>query len=163
MKSNELLNNQIGKIDKVTKNIDKFRYNVIIASFYETYNFLIKEIEKPINSKSLEKNYTQILKLFMPFIPHLATECLTELPNFNENNLKNWPTADPKQLKTEYISIVIQINGKKREILETKYDITQKELLNKIKDNDKLKMYLNDKEIIKEIFIQNKLINLIVK
>ena len=150
-------------IDKVTKNIDKFRYNVIIASFYETYNFLIKEIEKPINSKSLEKNYTQILKLFMPFIPHLATECLTELPNFNENNLKNWPTADPKQLKTEYISIVIQINGKKREILETKYDITQKELLNKIKDNDKLKMYLNDKEIIKEIFIQNKLINLIVK
>ena len=150
-------------IDKVTKNIDKFRYNVIIASFYESYNFLIKEIEKPINSKSLEKNYTQILQLLMPFIPHIATECLTELPNFNQNDLTNWPTADPKQLKTEHISIVIQINGKKREILETKYDITQKELLNKIRDNDKLKMYLKNKKVIKEIFVPNKLINLIIK
>ncbi|MDA9604876.1 leucine--tRNA ligase, partial [Candidatus Pelagibacter sp.] len=55
-------------VDKITKNLEKFHYNVIIANFHETYNFLNKEINKPINKIDLIKNYTKILKLMSPVI-----------------------------------------------------------------------------------------------
>ena len=50
-------------IDKITRNIEQFHYNVLVANFHETYNFLIKEIEKPINCLSLSKNYKKILSV----------------------------------------------------------------------------------------------------
>ena len=53
-------------VDELNVNLEKFHNNVIVANFYETYNFLIKEIEKPISKKNLAENYTKILKLMSP-------------------------------------------------------------------------------------------------
>ena len=66
-------------IDKITKSIEKFHYNVLVANFHETYNYLNKEIEKPINYLSLSKNYKKILSIMHPVMPHLISECLIEL------------------------------------------------------------------------------------
>ena len=66
-------------IYKITQNLEKFHYNVIVANFYEMYNFLIKEIEKPIKKEILIENYKKILVLMSPFIPHFSTECLNNL------------------------------------------------------------------------------------
>ena len=107
-------------------------------------------------------NYFSILKLLNPFIPHFASECLEEFSKYNKINY-NWPKTDQKLLSEEKIKIVIQINGKKREILETTKDISENEILEMINNNDKLKSYLNKKELIKKIFVPNKIINLIIK
>ena len=61
-KSLETFTNQF--VEKVTTNLEKFRYNVIIANFYEMYNFLSKEINKPLNISSLKEIYVKILKLY---------------------------------------------------------------------------------------------------
>ena len=66
-------------IYKVTQNLEKFHYNVIVANLYEMYNFLIKEIEKPIKKEILIENYKKILILMSPFIPHFTNECLSRL------------------------------------------------------------------------------------
>ena len=66
-------------IDKVTKNLEKFNYNVIVANFYETYNFMNKEIDQSLNSKDLLINYKKILFLMVPIVPHFAFECLENL------------------------------------------------------------------------------------
>ena len=66
-------------ISKITNNLENFNYNVIIANIYEIYNFLNKEIEKNIDSKTVKKNYIKILILFSPAIPHFASECLEDL------------------------------------------------------------------------------------
>ena len=66
-------------IYKITNNLESFSYNVIIANMYETYNFLIKHIEKDINSKDLLDNYKKILTIFSPIIPHLTSECLLDI------------------------------------------------------------------------------------
>jgi len=147
-------------IDKVTKNLEKFHYNVIIANLYEMYNFLTKEIEKPINHIDIKKNYSKILNIMAPIIPHFVNECLEELGN---NTVQKWPIADKKFLKEEFCNIVIQINGKKREMIQFKIDITENEIISKIKNNKKISEYLKDKQMIKKIFIPNKLINIIIK
>ena len=148
-------------LNKVTTNLEKFRYNVIVASFYEMYNFLSKEINKPLNVKILKKNYADILKTMMPFLPHFASECLNELsvdPILN----KDWPKINSKLLKSDLVNIVVQINGKKREILEIKNDSSDEEILKLIQKNEKLEKFLKNKKILKKIFVKNRLINLII-
>ena len=106
-------------IYKITQNLEKFHYNVIVANLYEMYNFLIKEIEKPIKKEILIDNYKKILILMSPFIPHFTSECLSSL---NEKET-NWPTVSKEELIEKEINFVVQINGKKRAILKVNRNI----------------------------------------
>ena len=160
-KSSELISkftNQL--IDKVTKNLEKFNYNVIVANFYETYNFLNKNIDKSDNEKDLLENYKKILCLMMPLIPHFASECLQDL---KDNSIQKWPKADKKFLDEENINFVIQINGKKKLILNTLKGTSEEMLIKMIKNDNKTNQLLQNKKIIRSIFVKNKLINLIIK
>tara|TARA_X000000950_G_scaffold266679_1_gene342421 strand:- start:1311 stop:1757 length:447 start_codon:yes stop_codon:yes gene_type:complete len=145
-------------INKITNNLEGFNYNVIIANIYETYNFLNKNIEN-INSKSLKINYKKILIIFSPAIPHFTAECLEDL--YGSKKVK-WPKIDENLLDEDKIDYVIQINGKKRSILNENRDIDQDSLMDKIKSNKLLEKYLKDKSISKIIFIKNRLINLLM-
>ena len=149
-------------IHKITNNIENFRYNVIIANFYEMYNFFNKELDKPISKEILIESYHSILKLLNPFIPHFASECLSELSIFEKKD-KSWPKVDDKYLNNENINLAVQINGKKREILYIQRDLGEEEILKIIANNEKLKKYIENKKIIKKIFVKNKIINLIIK
>tara|TARA_B100000787_G_scaffold169455_1_gene160682 strand:+ start:1804 stop:4341 length:2538 start_codon:yes stop_codon:yes gene_type:complete len=146
-------------IHKITENLDKFHYNVIVANLHETYNFLIKEIDKPVDSTTLKENYKKILTIMIPFIPHFANECLS---TFTDKK-STWPTVLKDQLTEESINFVIQINGKKRALLNVKRDIDEKTLLKEIQENvGEIKKFLVDKKIKKTIFVSNRLINLIL-
>jgi leucyl-tRNA synthetase len=147
-------------IDKITKNLEKFNYNIIIANLYETYNFLNKKIEQNIIKDDLFENYQKIIKLMCPIIPHIASECLEELGSINKDE---WPITDKKYLTRDDVNIVIQINGKKRSIVNVKKDIDEKMLIVEIKKDEKIKKFLNNGNIIRSIFVKNKLINLIIK
>ena len=147
-------------IDKVSKSLEKFGYNVIVAYFYETYNFLNKELEKEITKNNLLENYKKILFLMTPLIPHFTSECLKDL---NIIDQQKWPLVDKKLLTSNNVNIVIQINGKKRSIFNTIKDISEQNLIKNIKKDEKIDKLLKNKEIIRSIFIKNKLINLIIK
>ena len=147
-------------INKVTNNLEKFHYNVIIANFYETYNFLIKEIEKDINSDDLFINYSKILQIMHPVFPHITSECMEEL-NIIEKT--NWPEINKKFLDKKNVNIIIQINGKKRGILNTQINLNEEKIMNEIKKYSKISQYITNKKITKSIFIKDRLINLIVK
>jgi leucyl-tRNA synthetase len=122
------------------------------------YNFLIKEIDKPIKKEILIENYKKILILMNPFIPHFSNECLNTI---NENKI-NWPKISKKDLIEENINIVVQINGKKRTILNVKRDVVEKEILEIIKTNLEIEKFLKDQKIKKSIFVPNRLINIIL-
>ena len=145
-------------INKVTQNLEKFHYNVIVANFYEMYNFLIKEIDKPIKKEILIENYKKILILMNPFIPHFSNECLNTI---NENQI-NWPKISKEDLIEEDINFVVQINGKKRAILKIKRDVVEKEILEIVKTNLEIEKFLKDQTIKKSIFVPNRLINIIL-
>ena len=146
-------------IHKITNNLENFSYNVIIASMYETYNFLIKHIEKNINTKDLLENYKKILIVFSPVAPHLTNECLSDL---NINKKINWPEINNNYFINENIDYVIQINGRKRTILNAEKDLNEEKILNIAKKEKLLDKYLNNKSIKKVIFVKNRLINILI-
>jgi leucyl-tRNA synthetase len=146
-------------IDKVTKNLEKFHYNVIVANFHETYNFLIKEIIKPIPKMSLIENYTKILSLMSPMVPHLTMECLGEI---GRKDKLAWPILNPVLLLNEKFKIVVQINGKKRGLLSFESEIKEDDLIKQIKKDNIINKFIKDQKIKKSIYIKNKLINLII-
>ena len=145
-------------IYKITQNLEKFHYNVIIANLHEMYNFLIKEIEKPMKAEILVENYKKILIAMIPFIPHFANECLTKI---NKNPIQ-WPVVLKSELIEESINFVIQINGKKRALLKVKNNINEKDLLKEIQENKDTEELIKKQKIVKTIFVSNRLINIII-
>jgi leucyl-tRNA synthetase len=149
--------NQI--IQKITNNLEKFNYNVIVANFHEIYNYFSKEIDNFIRKDSLRENYKNVLYLLSPIIPHFTQECLSEL---NIKNKITWPEADKKYLQEDKVEIVIQINGKKRFTIKSNTDSTEKEIYDKvIKEEYFIKNY-GAMNIKKTIFVKNRLMNLII-
>ena len=146
-------------IEKYTYNLEKFNMNVLIAYLHETYNFLSKEINN-LDIKDLEINYSKILILMFPILPHLVSECLKDI-KLNKNI--SWPKAQKEYLEEKFVNIVIQINGKKKSLIKIEKDLDEKTLLEKIKRDEKITSFLQKKSIFKHIIVKNKLVNLIVK
>ena len=146
-------------ISKITNNLEKFNYNVIIANMYETYNFLINYIKINKNIKNLESNYKKILTCFFPIIPHFTSECLNDLGALE--NL-SWPEYQKDLLEEDKVNIVVQINGKKRALLNVKKNIRETDLLEFIKKDNITEKYINDTKINKVIYVQNRLINILI-
>ena len=146
-------------ISKITNNLENFNYNVIIANIYEIYNFFNKEIVNDIDNNLLRENYIKILTLMAPAIPHFSHECLEDLGYIES---LSWPSIDKSQLNENKIDYVIQINGKKRAILNENRDINEESLLSKVKTNKLSNKYLKNKTIKKIIFVKNRLMNLLI-
>jgi leucyl-tRNA synthetase len=147
-------------IIKVEKNLEDFRYNKIVANIHEFYGSFSKKNLTLYSSKNLKENYQKILTVLLPIIPHFANECI-QLLNLNEDI--KWPSINAKNLISENINYVIQINGKTREVIKKEKDLSKDNLIKIIKANSKLNKYIeNETPIKKVIFIPNKLINLIV-
>ena len=146
-------------ISKITVNLEKFNYNVIIANMHETYNFLTKIIDKKINKKVLIENYKKILIIMSPVIPHIINECF-EVNKFDIN--QNWPSINKSQLVEAISNIVVQIGGKKKGVIKAKIDSDEKTIMELISKADKINKYLINKDINKIFFVKNRLINIVL-
>ena len=157
-----LVNNFNLEIDNLVKKIDvsinEFKFNVSIAHFYEAYNIFIKNIDNEIDNNCLKKNIIKIMKLMLPFAPHLSNECLEILKC---KDAQKWPNI--KENLDENIKIAIQVNGKTRDILIVKKNSTQEVIKKDVFSKSKAKKFLEDKKIFKTIFVKNKVINYIIK
>ena len=159
-KSNEFdfqTNNAINKIDNA---IEKFRYNIIVATMHEIYSFLKKIVDTGLNHENLIDNYKKLLVVMSPIIPHFANECL-EKNNINQKI--SWPTVDKTTLDTDTTSIVIQVNGKKRNVISVQKDTDEENIKNTIYEENLILKYTENKKILKIIYVPNKIINFIVK
>ena len=150
-------NNFILKINNL---IDNFQLNVVIANVYSIYSLLVLTTEKDVSNECLKKNFIKLIKILIPFTPHLAHECLEQL---GEKNKDNWPEVDSKLNLNEKIKIAVQINGKTKKIIEVKKDLEEKDVINECKKNIKINENLINKKIIKIIFVKNKIINYLIK
>ena len=145
-------------LKKITENLENFSYNKIIANLYEIYSFLIKEISKGYKKETLKENYEKILIAIMPIIPHFSNECLDMIKSKN----LIWPNYNVSVLKDEKINIVVQINGKKRDLINTEPNMSEENLLELINKNESLSKYLQNQKIKRKIYIKDRLINIII-
>ena len=154
----EKFTNQI--IKKLGDDLDRFGFNVTIASVHKIHSFFNQHTNKEDWGSNFHKNYINILKAINPIIPHFSNECLEKL-NMSTENME-WPTIDKKYLEQEKFNIVTQINGKKRKVFSISKLIDEKTLIENIKKDEQIKKYLDNKEIIKTIYIEKKLVNFII-
>ena len=147
-------------IVKITKLIEKFNLNVVIANIYSIYNLFSRAIDEEITNACIKKCFSDLLKILVPFVPHLAHECLEKL---GEKNIDTWPIVNTELVLDEKIKIAVQINGKTKDIIEVKKDLEKIEVEIGSKKSSKVNRSLSNKKILKIIFVKNKIINYLVK
>ena len=98
-----------------------------------------------------------MIKLMIPFTPHLSNECLDLL---GVDNINVWPKIDPNINET--IKFVVQINGKTRDIIMVNRDLNEDKIKKEVNKSFKAKKYIENSKVIKIIFIKNRIINYII-
>lgn len=145
-------------IKKVTNDIESLKFNTAIAALMS----LINEI---YDSEKVTKEELKIFTILLsPFAPHVAEEIFETLNLGNDLVCKqNWPSYDEDKCVDSLIEIAVQVNGKIRTRLNISKDLPKEEVLNLAKDDEKVKDFINGKVIVKEIYVEGKLVNIVVK
>lgn len=144
-------------IKKVSEDYETLKFNTAIAQLMTLQNLFTKKGEVT------EKEYETFLILLNPVAPHL-TEELWELCGF-ENHIvdQSWPKYIEEKTVRDEIEYPIQFNGKMRMKIKVDRDATQDEVRDIVFNSDEGKKYLEGKEVVKEIFVPEKIYNIVVK
>ena len=143
-------------IDLVTKDIEALQFNTAIARMMEYINAFI---HLPAYPKSCLKGAVQML---YPFAPHIGEELWEELGEKGSITYAPIPSVNPEYLIEEMATIIVQINGKLRGRFDLPMGIAEEELMALVCKNPNVEKYLVG-EIVKTIFVPNKLLNIVVK
>ena len=143
-------------IKKVTEDIENLKFNTAISSLM----ILLNKIEKQETISNIQ--YSQFLILLSPFAPHITEELWKDLGNKKSIHLQKWPEYDKELAKEKEIELVIQINGKVRDRLKVSADISEEEAEKVSLESEKIKKWIEGKEVRKIIFVKGKLVNVVV-
>ena len=149
-------------IKKVTEDFHRESLNTAVAALMEFVNELYK-LKLEGFSNDWRFVLEDLLKMLVPFAPHISSELWQQLGNNDFIEKSGWPKWNEELLKTDKIQIIVQVNGKLRGKIKVSANSEKDEILAIARAEDNVSKFLQDKEILKEIFIPNKLINFVVK
>ena len=144
-------------VKKVTKEIEEMKYNTCISTFMTLMNEFTK-----LKSINRAEFYT-FMQLLNPFAPHLTEELNEIAGNENELAYSEWPSYDEEKTIEDIITLPVQINGKLRANIEIEKDEEEKSIKEKVHKNEKIIFYTEGKQIVKEIYVTNRIYNIVVK
>jgi len=149
-------------IKEITECIEKFHINVAVAKLYIFLNNLNEEIDKKVlNEEDIINAYKKYLIIISAFIPYIANECWEKITKKNNLSSQEWPKIENTLIKKDLFDIVIQVNGKKRAIINAINNESEENIFSKSLAIKNIKVILEEKNIIKKIFIKNKLLNIV--
>ena len=149
-------------VKEISECIQKFQMNVAVAKLYTFLNLINDEVEKlEIDKNSLTDVFKKYLIIISAFIPYVANECWEQITKKNDLVTQEWPKFNNKSLKKDEFNVVIQINGKKRAIINAINNESVDDIFSKSLAIKNIKVILEEKTIIKKIFIKNKLLNIV--
>lgn len=144
-------------IKKVSEDCENLRFNTAIAAMMEFVNLLTKA---NCHSRIAIEN---LLLLLAPFAPHIAEELWHAIGHTDSIANAPYPTFDPQLAKDETVTIAVQVSGKLRGTFEATVGMSNEDLIERAKQVDSVAKFISGKEIIKQIVVPNKLVNLVVK
>jgi leucyl-tRNA synthetase len=144
-------------IKKVTEDIEAMRFNTAISTMMVFVNHFTAAENTP---KAAMKIYIQLLA---PFAPHLCEEFWEAIGEKGSLSHTPWPTYNPELVKAESVTIAVQVLGKLRGTLEVEPGASQATLEAMAKGNEAVARFLDGKEIVKVIYVQNNILNFVVK
>jgi leucyl-tRNA synthetase len=142
-------------IKKVSEDIISFNFNTAVSAFM----ILLNNLE---NEKISKIDLELVLKIMYPFTPHICQELWFELGNETYIDFEKWPEYDVNIINQQKINLVIQINGKVRDVLEVQKGLSKEEALNLVMSLEKIQKIISGKNILKTIYVQDKVLNIII-
>jgi len=144
-------------IKKVTLDIDTMKFNTAIAA-------MMALINKVYEAGSISKEYLGIfIRLLSPFAPHLCEEMGEKLGFCGLTSLAEWPSYDESKTKDDTVEIAVSVCGKVRCTMEISVDDDKDKIVAAAKELPIIRSYIDQKEIVKEIYVPSKLVNIVVK
>ncbi len=144
-------------VKKVTKDYEAMQFNTAISQMMIFINEAIKEDVIP-------KEYAEgFVKLLNPVAPHITEEIWEKLGHNKTISYEAWPTFDESKTVEDTIELPIQINGKLRANVEINKDEEEKVVKEKVHSNERIQEFIEGKEIVKEIYVPNRIYNIVIK
>jgi leucyl-tRNA synthetase len=140
----------------VTEDIDRFSFNTAIAKLMELTNTMYE-------LGTTKEALTTLLLLVCPFAPHLAEELWHQLSNKESICSTPWPRYEAELAKESELTIAVQVNGKLRDTITVPADAREEAVKEKALASEKVGSFLAGKQIVKQIYIPQKLLNIVVK
>jgi len=149
-------------VKEISEFIEKFQMNVAVAKLYTFLNLINDEIEKSgVNKSSLIDVFKKYLIIISALIPYIANECWGKITKKTDLAIQEWPKFDNDSLKKDEFNVVVQINGKKRAIINAIHNETEESIFSKSLAIKNIKVILEKSTITKKIFVKNKLLNIV--
>ena len=163
----ELLAKAHWAIDKATRDFQRgFQFNTVISAVMELVNDAYRLKDRlygtPEGGAAVRFAAATAASLIFPFAPHLGSEVFSRLAGGRVWE-QPWPVADPELLVSDTVTLVVQVNGKLRDRIEVPAEASKEELLRLARASDKVATHLDGGEIVKEIVVPGKLVNLVVR
>jgi leucyl-tRNA synthetase len=154
-------------IDKVTGDFRRgFQFNTAVAATMELVNdaYRLKDglYGEPGGAAAVRSATATAASLIFPFAPHLGAEVWERLEGGRVWETA-WPEADPALLASDTVTLVVQVNGKLRDRIEAAADASEAELLELARASEKVRRHLDGKDVVKEVVVPGKLVNLVVR
>jgi leucyl-tRNA synthetase len=151
-------------IEATTRDMENFSFNTYLAALMSFRNVLQDAKRTPLyGSPAWEEAIETLLLLMAPATPHIAEELWSQIGRPYSIHQQSWPVFDPELAAEDEITLVVQVNGNVRERFTAPADIEAAEAIAQAKTMEGVTRYLDDKQIVKEIYIPGKLVNLVVK
>jgi len=151
-------------IRKVTEDMEKLRFNTMIAALMEFTNYLARVKETgAVTDSSWEEARDTLFLLLAPTAPHLAEELWQRTEHEYSIHNQSWPEWDEALARDEEITLVVQVNGKLRDRIMVPASITEAEARQIALERQRVKAYLEGKEITDIIYVPGRLVNLVVR
>jgi leucyl-tRNA synthetase len=151
-------------IKKVTGDLERMRFNVMISALMVLTNYLARVKEAgSVSSAAWEGAINTLLLLLAPTAPHLAEELWQRLGNYYSIHNQRWPEWDEVLARDEEITLVVQVNGKLRDRIAVPVSITEASAKKLARESQGVTARLEGKKVIKEIYVPGKLVNIVVK
>ncbi len=149
-------------IKKVTKDLNRLDFNTAIAALMEYVNELFKLKTTNMQGDSWKSALEDLAKMIAPFAPHLGAELWQQLGNDSMLEDAGWPDYNERYLTEDEITIMVQVNGKIRGEFMASKGLSESQALELATAQENVSRHLDDKEPKKIIFIQDKLLNIVV-
>ena len=154
-------------IAKVTRDIEHgFQLHTAIAAVMELVNkaYEVKDglYDDPTGAAAVRFATSTAASLVFPFAPHVASEVYEWLEGERVWE-QPWPEADEALLASDTFTLIVQVNGKLRDQLEAAADASEEELVRLARGRENVRRHLDGREVVKEVVVPGKLVNLVVR
>jgi len=160
----QLLRTMHQTIRRVTGDMEVFKFNTMLAALMEFNNYLIKVKSTPVvRTQAWNDAVRSLVLMLAPSVPHLAEELWHRMGKVESVHVQAWPVWSEELAADETVTLIVQINGKLRDRLAVPAGVSEAAAKEAALSNPRIQKYLGDKEVVKVVFAEGRLINIVVR